>query len=84
MATIEIYADTRGTGRCRHEACGAVITWAQVVKSGRRMCFDGEPVALRTRHDPQTRRLIEEVDLAENHWATCPGADTFKRRGEAR
>jgi hypothetical protein len=74
--TIFVYSDTRGTAKCR--GCGASITWAQVVKSGKRMCFDGDPVALRTRHD-DSRRLIEELDLDTNHWATCPDAKTFKR-----
>jgi len=44
------------------------------------MPFDGEIVALQTRHDPATRRLIEAADLSTNHWATCPQRDQFRRR----
>jgi len=79
MPTIAIYADTRGRGRCRAQACGVVLTWAEVVATGKRMCFDGDPVALRTRHEPETHRLIEELDLADNHWQRCPGAPSFRR-----
>lgn len=76
--TIEIYADTRGRATCR--GCQAPIEWAEVVASGKKMCFDGEIVALRTRQDSATRRLIEVVDLSTNHWATCPKRDQFRRR----
>ena len=76
-ATIEIYSDTKGKARCR--GCQAPITWAEVVKSGKKMCFDGEPVAITTRHD-EGHRLIETLDLTENHWATCPDAPAFKRK----
>jgi hypothetical protein len=77
MPTIEVFADTKGKARCR--GCDAKITWAEIVKTGRKMCFDGEPVALRTRHDT-SHRLIEELDLSTNHWATCPEAGQFKGR----
>jgi hypothetical protein len=76
--TIEIYADTRGPGKCR--GCRAPIEWAEIVASGKKMCFDGQIVALETRHDPATHRLIEKVDLATNHWATCPDRDAFRRK----
>jgi hypothetical protein len=75
---IEIWADTRGRARCR--GCRAPIEWAEIVVTGKKMCFDGEIVALSTRHDHATRRLIESVDLSTNHWATCPDAKSFKRR----
>lgn len=77
--TIVILADTVGRARCRDDRCGAFITWAENAKTGRRMCFDGELVALRTDTDACGRQLWE-VDLATNHWATCPGAERFKRR----
>lgn len=77
MKTIEIFADTRGFSACSGADCGARILWAQVVKSGRKMCFDGDPVAISTRHEPATHRLIETVDLDANHWATCPNAKKF-------
>lgn len=76
LKTIEIYADTRGPGVCR--GCGARIEWAEVVKSGKRMCFTGEIVALTTRRNDD-KRLIETVDFDTNHWADCPKAKDFKR-----
>jgi hypothetical protein len=76
--TIEIFADTRGKARCR--LCDAPIEWAEIVKSGKKMCFDGEIVALTTRHEDATGRLIEAVAFDTNHWATCPNADDFRRK----
>jgi len=80
MKTTEIYADTRGVATCTGRDCRQRILWATIVKSGRRMCFnDPELPALSTRHEPETRRLIETVDLDTNHWATCANAQRFKR-----
>lgn len=78
VKTIEVYADTRGRARCK--GCDAPITWAQVVKSLKRMCFDGDPCALTTRHEPETRRLIEALPFDENHWASCPQREQFTSR----
>jgi hypothetical protein len=81
MKTIEIFADTRGVSRCKASNCGQRILWATIVRSGRKMCFDDIQLpALRTRHDPESHRLIEEVDLGANHWATCPGRAGFQAR----
>jgi hypothetical protein len=74
--TTEIYADTRGHAKCR--GCDAPIVFAEIVKGGKRMPFDLPLVALRTRHD-DGGRLIEEVDLGENHFASCPRSATFRR-----
>jgi hypothetical protein len=38
-----------------------------------------EIVALTTRHDEATHRLIEAVDFGTNHWAACPERDQFRR-----
>jgi hypothetical protein len=78
VKTIQIFADTRGRATCR--GCHAPIEWAEIVSSGKKMCFDGQIVALSTHHDPGTRRLVEVVDLATNHWATCSQRDQFKRK----
>lgn len=77
--TIGVYADTRRRGTCNGAHCSAALTWAEVAKSGKRMCFTGDPVALRTEHDAGGR-LIEHLDFADNHWATCPDAKGFKRK----
>ena len=77
MAQMWVWGDTVGRSTCRHDACRARITWAEGADSGRRMCFDGELVALKTEH--RDGRVAWLVDLADNHWATCPGADQFRR-----
>lgn len=77
---VEIYADTRGSSPCRGPNCRAMLTWAVVVRTGSRMCFTGDPVALKTRLEPSTNRLIETVDLNENHWGVCPDAPSFRRK----
>ena len=74
---IEVYADTKGRVRCC--GCDARITWAEIVKTSKKMCFNGDPVALRT-HQTIDMRLIEVLDLSENHWATCPEREQFKKR----
>lgn len=75
--TIEVFADTRGRATCRGPKCGRSITWAEVVKSGKKMCFTGDPVALTTRHDEATHRLIEALPFDDNHWASCPDRKRF-------
>jgi hypothetical protein len=80
LKTIQIFSDTRGRATCNASTCRATIEWAEVVASGKRMCFDAPIVALTTHHDPATRRLVEVVDLSTNHWASCPAAGQFKRR----
>jgi hypothetical protein len=77
---IEIYADTRGVSRCTGATCGRRILWATIAASGKKMCFDDlELVALKTRTEASTNRVIETVDRTVNHWATCPDAKRFKR-----
>lgn len=73
---IEVWADTVGRSTCRDRVCGAAITWGEVVASGKKMCFTGEPVVLRTTE--RNGRTIEAYDFEDNHWKTCPGARSFK------
>jgi hypothetical protein len=77
--TIAVYADTEGVARCRGDACQQTITWAEVVGSGKRMCFSGTPVPLRSEHEGATHRLIHHYAWDDNHWATCPDRVRFKR-----
>lgn len=77
--TIEIFADTRGRGTCRGPNCRAAITWAETI-AGKKMPLTGDPVALSTRHDPATGRLVEAIDYDANHWSTCPDWLVFKTR----
>lgn len=80
MKLVRIYADTRGVSLCSGPTCGRRILWAQVVATGKKMCFDDlDLVAIRTEQD-NAGRLIEHVDLDRNHWATCPDAKRFERK----
>jgi hypothetical protein len=77
VPNTEIFADTRGPGKCR--SCEAAIEWAEIVRTGKRMPFNAPIVALRTRHEGG--RLVEEVDLATSHFATCPESKHWSKRG---
>jgi hypothetical protein len=76
--TIEVYADTFGKAHCSAASCRAPIEWATVVKSGKKMCFNNEIVALRTFTEPGSGRQIAVVDFETNHWASCPDRDRFR------
>jgi len=82
VRTIGVLADTKGQARCRGANCGAAITWAEVAASGKRMCFTGDPVALRTEHTADGR-LVEHLPFDDNHWAACPDRARFGRKGQA-
>lgn len=75
---IEIFKDTRGLATCK--GCGKPIEWAEIVASGKKMCFDGRIVALGGRTYQTNGRHIEFVDLATNHWAVCPDRDKFRKK----
>jgi len=79
VRTMEVWGDTVTPGQCRDPDCGKALTYATSVKSGRHMPFTGELVALSTERDPKSGRPIWTVDLATNHFATCPGAAFFRR-----
>lgn len=80
MALIDIYQDSRGKGRCR--SCGADVEWAEVVKSGKRIPFDGEIVTVRTQGGILESRIVETVDtgVTSSHFETCPQAKDWRRR----
>lgn len=81
--TIQIFADSRGRGTCTATTCRATIEWAEVVASGKKMCFN-TPIAVLSAHvDPTSRRRVEVVDLATNHWGSCPAAGQFKRKAKS-
>jgi hypothetical protein len=80
MALMEIFGDSRGLGRCR--SCGKPITWAEMVKSGKKMPFDGdELIAVRTGKQETDWREIWTIDTDINpsHFATCPDAKLWRR-----
>jgi hypothetical protein len=78
VSTIDIFADTRGVARCRSGSCRARIEWAEIVATGKKMCFDD--VQVLHVHEDGTGRLIQTVALAKNHWATCPDRERFTRK----
>jgi len=73
---IEVWADTRGYGKCRGPNCGAALTWYETT-TGKKMPFTGRPVALQITEDPSGRR-IEVLDLEDSHWRSCPDWLAFK------
>jgi len=84
MALLEIWHDSISpVTSCR--SCGAPIEWAEMVRSGRRMPFDALApglVAISTKHDPDTHRLIDVVDstVSKNHFVTCPQGNAWRRK----
>lgn len=79
--TTWVWGDSVGRQvKCKDPRCGQWITWAENVRTGKRMCFDGTLVALKTATMLDGRQQWE-VDLDTNHFATCPGADRFRRHG---
>jgi hypothetical protein len=79
MAEIQIYADSVGPGRCR--SCGASITWAEVVKSSKRMPFGGEIVTLKSQGSVLEGRVKAFVDTTVNpsHFSSCPQAASWRK-----
>lgn len=66
--------DPRLIQRAVCSKCGAGIYWLTSKKTGKKMPFDS------------LVQMIDEagdlgVDLAKNHWATCPNADDFRKKG---
>lgn len=77
--TIDVWDDTLSPEQpCRGSTCKQKIVWAQVVKSGKRMCFNAPAVPLRTKTDAQSGRVVAEMDFDDNHWASCPDRDGFR------
>ena len=81
--TAWAWARSEGQSRCRGRECGRMVTWVQMVKTGSRMCFDRLTVLDRK---PQTNASSGQqdeaiqLDLADNHWATCPNRGQFSSK----
>jgi hypothetical protein len=75
--TILVWADTVKVARCRSEACGARIFFAETVATGRTTPFTGEPVPLRTSRDAESGRNMYEFDYEDSHFRSCPDAERF-------
>ncbi len=78
MQIVTVWARPRRQATCR--GCGAPISFRQVVASGKWLPFDGDPVALRTRQDVETGRLVEDLDASDVHFRSCPNSADFRRR----
>ena len=74
---VRVWANSRGRGVCR--SCGAALTWATTI-TGKRMPFDGDPVARQTSHDAATRDLVEHLSADDVHWRSCDNPDRFRTR----
>lgn len=74
---IEVWADTKGYAMCNGPTCKTRLLWAELVKSGKKMCFNGTAAVVGSRS--QDGRLVEAFAFKENHWASCPDRRSFKR-----
>jgi len=79
MALLKVWAETKGAKPCG--SCGAAMTFYQMVKSGRKNPFDGDPVFVKTETDPESGRLIGVIDgtINPSHFATCPQSKNWRR-----
>lgn len=78
MPHADIYADTRKVTRCSSYTCGASIVFARLVASDRVMPFNLPLEVIGTKE--RDGRQIETIDLAQNHFASCPDRQRFSRR----
>lgn len=62
--------------------CGARVRWVVTAATGKRMMVDAKPekrVILGTK-----TKKAHVVDTYMPHWATCPLADEFRKKGKGR
>lgn len=77
LRTTSIWADSRREEKCKHASCGRILVFAENTKTAKWMPFDAplQPVEVTS----QDGRTVWRVDLARNHFATCPAASSFRR-----
>lgn len=80
--TFELWAYPRNLAHCK--GCKRPIVWRRTFKRDRPICFDDEPVALRTFIDDASHKLVEVVSVTNVHWRTCTAADKFRKALEER
>lgn len=80
MRTTTIWADTITQKVCRDIRCRQTIWVAQNANTGNFQPFNAPPVPLEVRPELETGREKWTVDLAPIHFATCPAAESFRRR----
>jgi len=76
---IRLFEDSRRPARCR--GCEARIEFFET-RSGKQMPMNAGAVPRKSESDPHTRRVIAFYAAADSHWATCPAADDFGRKGK--
>lgn len=69
----------RGTSKCR--LCGKGIFWIRL-SSGKLMPYDIEPLEDVTEGTMPQIFTDEKGKMHVTHFATCPNADTHRRRGK--
>lgn len=76
----KIWGDTIRQQVCKSVRCNKTVYFAQNVKTGTFMPFDGRPQALAVEVEIQTGREIWLIDLATSHFGSCVAAPSFRRR----
>jgi len=63
------------------KGCGAEILWAKS-ENGKNMPFNAAPLKVWTldTSDGHGNRLAKRVSSYLPHWATCPGAASFRKK----
>jgi hypothetical protein len=81
IRTTKIWADTVQQRTCTHPQCRRTIYRAQNVRTGNYSPFDNRPVPLAVERELTTSRELWTINLAQavSHFATCPGAQSFRR-----
>lgn len=76
---VVVLVDSQSTGICR--SCKARIVWYRTV-GGKMMPFDGAPALTNVRRDQTSvdAPWVGEAPRHLVHWATCPDADSFRKR----
>jgi hypothetical protein len=72
MLTVKVHRAKRSS-MCR--SCGAAITWRTTVPNNKPMPFTGDPEPV------EQTRYCDVMSAADSHWATCPQAKQWKRKG---
>ena len=80
MSMLKVIARSTGGQRSECRSCFATVTWFETV-GGRRIPFNGDVVFVRTerREDGESIGVID-TSINAPHFATCPQADSWRRR----
>lgn len=79
VKTSKIWADTIRHDTCKAASCRRPVVFAQNVKTGNYMIFDGVPAAIARERELETGRDMWTIELTTSHFATCPAKQQFRR-----